>query len=328
MSDSTKNVTFHFKGQAAEWDAYDLPSQLQVLFQSGYSIDLTTGKISARKSSGWETPWIYTKSIDCKKCNMDHNIKFNNYNYIPPRCLGCWKVTITPRNFSEMMTLHKTQLAMDVPCKLGIEVRDYVPKLYGGYYYCRSLDEGRERYEQVKKIADTEFPKIDGEGPAVLLKRGCTEFEFKLGPSPYWIMPDKMKETDELLEMYIEDSGVYNGTQTKFQKAHVFKKWIKWAHSHGDMSYLPWNGGEPVVGDYVKFHEGDIDDIKDEIALAEAVMKAQQNNVAVDPDVLVKFRGMVQRYGIETNTDPEYLSKVMDYMTVPRELANGSDQTT
>lgn len=326
--DSTKNVTFNFKGEAAEWDLMDLPSQLAPLFRSGYHIDLTTGKIMTRKSSGWDTPWIYTKSIDCKKCHMDHTVKFNLYNYIPPRCLSCWKVTISPRNFAEMFTLYETQRAMDVPCKLGIEVRDYVPKHYGGYYYCKSLDEGRERVEQVKKIADTEFPKINGEAPKVLLKRGCTEYEFKLGPSPYWVMPDNMKETDEVLEMYLEGSAIYNQKQTEFQTAHVKKKWMKWAHSHGDFSYLPWNGGEPVVGDYVRFDEGDIDEIKNDMALAEATMLAQQNGKNLDPDMLMGFRGLVQKYGMTNSVDPKYLNKIMDYMTFPKEMATDADQTT
>jgi hypothetical protein len=321
MVDSTLKVNYDFGGQAAEWDRMDLPNQLQPLLASGYRIDFESGMIKSRKASGWQTPWIYTKSIDSKFCNMDHNIKFNHYNYIPPRCLNCWKVVVGPQSFAQMFKLWEVERAMDVPCKLGIELRDYTAKSYGGYFYCDSFDQGRERYEQVKKAMKEHV----GDDVPVILKRGCTEYELVLGPSPFWVMPDKMKETDELLDLYVERGSMFNSRQTEYQKAHVLKKWIKWAHSRNDMSYLPWNGGKPIVPDYVKFHEGDIDAIKDELAMAEAAKKAELNGEPINPEAFMKFREQVKQISKDSGIKSEYLLKATDYMT---EVLHDGDQTT
>jgi hypothetical protein len=315
-------VPMNWKGQAADWNDYDLPTQLAPLFAQGYHIDHATGMITKRTAGGWDTPWIYVKSIDSKKCNIDHNIKFNTYKFIPPRCLQCWKVVATPNTFEQLMKLYEVECGMDVPCKCGIEVRDYTAKSYGGYFYNSSFEEGRERYEQVRKAMDDHV----GKDVPVLLKRGCTEFEFKSGiPAPMWHMTKEAEKVNEIVDLYVDDTPIHNGRQTRFQKAHVFKRWMMWAHSRGDFSYTPWNGGERLVGDYVTFHEGDIEGIKEEIAVGEAYARARSEGTPVDPELLKRYRELSRNYSAETGIGQDLLQKALDY---PVEVANGSDQTT
>jgi hypothetical protein len=315
-------VPMNWKGKGAEWKKYDLPSQLNTLFMQGWHISPDSGMITRKAAPGWDTPWIYVKSIDSKKCNIDHNIKYNIYGFIPPRCLQCWKVVVTPNTFDQLMRLYEVELGMDVPCKCGIEVRDYTAKSYGGYFYNASFDEGRERYEQVKNAVKEHV----GDDVHVLLKRGCTEFEFKSGiPAPMWHITPQAEEINDIVDLYVDDTPVHNGRQTRYCKAHVFKRWMMWAHSRGDFSYLPWNGGERLVGDYVTFHEGDIDGIKDEIAVGEAYARAKSQGVEVDPEMLKQYRELSQKYGADMQIAPDVLSNALDY---PTEMKNDSDQTT
>lgn len=325
MSNGKLSVPMNWEGKGAEWDKYDLPTQLMPLLTSGgYHIDQRTGMITVRQTSGWNTPWIYTKSIDTKKCNLDHNIKFNTYKYIPPRCLQCWKVVVTPTTYMDLHKLYEIECAMDVPCKCGIEVRDYTSKAYGGYFYTNSIDEGRERYEQVRKAVDEHI----GPDTDVLLKRGCTEYELKLKmPSPMWHMTPETEEVDEIIDLYVSDTPVHNGRQTRFQKAHVFKRWMIWAHSRGDFSYLPHNNGQKLVDDYVTFHEGDLDQIKEEIALGEAWARSNSTGQSADPELLREFRKLREEFAINAGVTHDTLDQLGQYMKFEPEVQNDSDQT-
>jgi len=218
-----------------------------------------------------ETPWCHAKGTPLKHCALDHNVLFPCFNIIHPRCLQCWKVVVTPHNLIQLFELEQIQLEMNVPCKCGIELRDYTPKFYGGYFYNHSLDEGRERYEQVRKAVDTQM--TDGKNVDVILKRGCTEYEMIKGPSHLWHTTAEEEAMIELCDAFIE-SPRSNGDQSRMVKNHVKLRWFLWAHMNGDMTYKELNDGKSIFPDYVKYHDKPIDDIKHDLALASANMKA------------------------------------------------------
>ena len=160
---------------------------------------------------------------------------------------------------------------MDVPAKCGIEMRDYTPKFYGGYFYNNSLDEGRERYEQVRKAIDENM--TGGKDVSVILKRGCTEFEMLKGPSHAWHNTGGEEYMLEIIDAFVHNPRG-GGEQSKMVKDHVKLKWFLWAHMNGDMSYKELNGGKSLFPDYVKYHEGDIDLIKRDMTISHAAAKA------------------------------------------------------
>jgi len=269
----------------------DYGGKFGFLTDRGYIFDAKDGRFripSDQRSLLQPTPWCHAKHAPSKHCAFDHNLVFNNFNIIPPRCLQCWKVVATPKTFDELMQLETIQKQMDVPCKCGIELRDYTPKLYGGYWYNNSLDEGRFRYEQVKKIlADNLSEKI---AETVILKRGCTEYEMIKGPSPYWHMTDDEEEQLEIINSYV-DVPRGNTEQQEVQKKAVRIKWFLYAHMNADMSYLPYNNDTPLFPGYVPFHEGNIDDIKKDLIMA-------QNNA---------------KYGTPMEVTSDFLENVQEY---------------
>ena len=164
---------------------------------------------------------------------------------------------------------------MDVPSKCGIEMRDYTPKHYGGYFYTHSLEEGRERYEQVRKGVDE---AIDGgKDLSVILKRGCTEYEMIKGPSVYWHNTAEESKMLELIDAFV-DLSRSNNRQSEMVKNSVRLKWALWAHSNGDFTYKELNNGKALFPDYVKYHEGDIEDIKKDLESAQEEMKLREIN--------------------------------------------------
>jgi hypothetical protein len=184
------------------------------------------------------------------------------------------------------------------PCKCGIEVRDYTPKHYGAYYYADSLDEGYDMYDVVAH----ELKENVGDKAHAILKRGCTEFEFIKGPSPRWHRSPRDEKIEELIDCYLE-VATNNNEQTELVKNHVFLKWILWAHSNGDMTYKPWNGGKDLFPDYVSYHDKDRATMKQEVALARA--SALHNGVK--PKNVKKVMGDLFKSGMKYGVDPNVI---------------------
>jgi hypothetical protein len=299
------NEAMKLKGMAKEISDKDIITKLSGIVGPIYYWDANR-QILARHNHKFNmvhhTPWIHQKSSIYKRCGFDHNICFNYFGIIPPRCLECWKVVVNPRNFSEIVKLRALQQDFDVPSKCGIEMRDYTNKLYGGYFYTNSFDEGRDMYKLVREgVNDMISPDVP-----VILKRGCTEFEMIAGPSPGWHMTLQQERGLLELEGFVEQH-YSNAPQSELVQNYVFLKWILWAHYCGDMTYLPWNGGEPLFPPVVTYHEGTREKCKQELAIAKAHVLsgvsgedcnkmltsvfAASNEHKIDPNVVFNMAG-------------------------------------
>ena len=270
---------------------YDIMPRIQKLLSSGYYIR-NDGKVTTiLKGKSPDPPWIYTRSHPELNCTFWHEVMFGAIGIFPPGCMNCWKVVVRPRTIKELIYLLEVQDELTTRyCKCGIEVRGYVPALYGGYFYNQSQEEGLECLEDVRKlVAENISPDIP-----VVLKRYCTEFELKFGPSDeleetlmrgYFIHPDEGKKTVmQLSEMQIwrhaaeqifdvapetvpcdcagqlgcmkcHGLGYTAVPQPPFVKQHVIHKWFEWAWAHGDMTVKEFFGGEPLYTPSVRYEK-------------------------------------------------------------------------
>ena len=142
---------------------------------------------------------------------------------------------------------------MDVPCKWGRELRPEVNGLWGGYFYCRGVEEGRQRYKEVRELVDK---RMSPETP-VLLKRYCTEFEIDGGPtsneSPDELTEEEKKIEEEVLFLFPQRGSFTNSPE--WINTKVMREWIEYAHACGDNSYLELNEGESLIKPYVKYNK-------------------------------------------------------------------------
>jgi hypothetical protein len=92
------------------------------------------------------------------------------------------------------------------------------------------------------------------------------------GPSPAWHLNPAEERVLKLLEHYTEFTDSSNVGQSDNAKHHVQLKWFLWAHMNGDFSYVPYNGGEKLFPDYVRYDNKDRAIIKQEMALATAAV--------------------------------------------------------
>ncbi|MHA2067618.1 MAG: hypothetical protein ACXABY_24910, partial [Candidatus Thorarchaeota archaeon] len=140
--------TMKYAGKGLAANQKDMISFLAPLVPMGYYWDrekdmlVNPGKLTPALTH--ETPWDHAMHGTSKRCGLDHHVLFDIYGVIPHRCLDCWKCCVTIDTFEDLMKVQALQREQarehNMPCKCGIEVRDYTPKHYGAYYYSDSLD--------------------------------------------------------------------------------------------------------------------------------------------------------------------------------------------
>ena len=240
---------------------YDIVPKILPLLAKGYIIR-KDGKVApGMRSKFADPPWIYTRHKKDLPCSFCTEVLFNTLNVFPRQCLGCWKVVVRPRTVKELILLLEVEEKYtERPCKCGIEKRDYVPALYGGYFYNGSEKEGLECLEDVKGLVSEHIsPDV-----SVILKRYCTEFELKFGPSTqiedsllrgYYIDTDGKNvpimnigemQVWEQMATQIFDVDEDKSAQPDFVRQHVINKWFQWAWANGDMTVKEFFDGEPL----------------------------------------------------------------------------------
>lgn len=257
------------KGEYGEFTKKDLISPAVNMFSKGWRLD-DDGVARPLAETAMEvvTPWIHAVPGRDKDCGLWHQIMFDEYRILPSACMECWKVVVQPRNLKELFGLLEFQYGipgkhapMDLdrgcghPCKCGIEVRPYTPKLYGGYFYSGSLDEGMECYNWVREqMSDIFDPDMK-----VILKRACTEFELAFGPSNLWVIPDgQLDKEDEIMDLFDRHVADNPPKQPDILIPSIKKRWVQWAFQNGDETYKLFTNGEPLYTPGVTYQDLDL----------------------------------------------------------------------
>lgn len=217
------------------------------------------GKLKEFKRLSKDIPWICTKEMKGfptqKQCTIYLTYFKDNLGFIHSFCHDCYKVVVKPKTIVQLFKLYDIQQEMGVAAKCGVEVRSYIASYYGGYFYTRSLEEGQTMYYRVRKIIDEKLSR----DVAVILKRGCTEFEMKFGASDKWeILPNQKEWEEKFRNIYVEDSK-YPEETPPYLAAHIKRKWIHFAATQKipDMTYKELTGGKPLAPEckYVTYQD-------------------------------------------------------------------------
>ena len=241
-----------------------------LLEQAGYKLRDGDGKIVCDTFMAFHTPWHHVHHADGLDCHTWHKIMFDvafgklGRKYAPSKCHSCWKVVIRTKTLKQLFALLHLQMRMGLPSKCGIEVRETVNGLYGGYFYNKSLEEGVWCYAQVRKEIDAD--PVLGPETAVILKRACTEFELLCGPSDEWVANQEQMALEALIDKwFVRD--INQRTQPPHAIATVHRRWIEWAYANGDQTYLEYTNGAPIHPKVITYHHLAVksDDEKKEI---------------------------------------------------------------
>jgi hypothetical protein len=197
---------------------------------------------------------------------------FDIYGILPSACLQCWKVVYSPQTLEQLFETIEVQRKIGKPCKCGIEIRPQTDRLYGAYWYNRSLDEGQERYREVlaalqeNEILAPSVSELDQDGypTNLILKRACTEFELAFGPSNMWdgIITDEQLSREEKISEMFDTSAHSSMEQDPRIQEKVKMRWIKWAYENGDKTYLKYTDNQPLYKKCLTYHKLDLSSLK------------------------------------------------------------------
>jgi len=224
------------------------------MFDPGRWIDTESAKLHQMGAIDPDVGWIYVCADPKRYCMIYQEIE-SGFGFIPTRCLSCWKIVVMPRSFHELMQLYNLQVKMskddrECYCKCGIEVRNEVSRHYGGYFYTNSKGEGLRRYKIVREAVDKQMnPEVK-----VLLKRYCTEFEYRYGPSDkYKQPPGAVRVENEIYRNIKLEKECYSTPE--WVRRHVMQYWMLFAWGRADPTVKLYNNGEPLFPEYVTYHK-------------------------------------------------------------------------
>jgi hypothetical protein len=212
---------------------------------ASYYIDSVTNKIKVElREKRLDHNWIHNEAPLGGNCDVYQEI-FNAFRFVPTYCLDCYKLVVRPKTVKQLIQLWELQDELGLPSKCGWESREYVHGNYGGYFYARGLEHGKQLQKEL-------VPKIEeklGHVP-IHLKRFCTEFEHELcsGDTSRYQQPIGAKEIeakmiDALDDCYKEEAK----SQPDFLKERIMLRWLKKAYSAGDETALEFNNGQPFL---------------------------------------------------------------------------------
>ena len=247
--------------------SHDVLSWLEPLWKNqGWILRESDGKLyNPKRGFAIDTPWVHYGHNLSNQCGLWSHIIFSVVSqrmgqlfdegrpFVPSGCQSCYKVVARPQNICQVFAWDEILNEWQVPSKLGLESRPSVPAFWGSYFYCRSLEEGKARYQQVRERLDNS-PDLGPDVPA-LLKRGCTEMEHLCGPSNLWEITEEQKQIERLISDIIDYGEAHDKPQPDAVIWRVKRRWIEWAYEHNDLTYLQLTGGKPIFPPYVTYHE-------------------------------------------------------------------------
>lgn len=213
--------------------------------------------------------WIYTNPNPNLHCGFYMDGVFMHLNFIHSMCMECWKVVVKMNSVVQLFKIYEWQknftqndMGKDRFCKCGIEQRHYTNYNYGAYFYNRGIEQGKLRHAQVFKAMQELFGKDNvssvpgsvGQGKVeVILKRYCTEFELKLGPTDKYERPAAADEMEKALnEAFLLEK--FCPGQPDFLLRHIQFKWLEHAWMRGDQTAKLFNNGDPFYTPVVTYH--------------------------------------------------------------------------
>jgi hypothetical protein len=204
---------------------------LEPLTRGGWHWDLDGKFKMAKVSQPHDTPWLHAPyaipgsiedGIDCGYLTMFHNYVLKQKG-AHSFCMECYKVVVMPETLEQVQKIAEWQHGTGWACKVGAERRNYTQRKWGAYFYCRGVEQGRERYKQVREWVDENLGKHIG----VILKRGCTEFEQHMGDSDKWQMLPHQEEIEEEAKKVVHYEPM-PPIQAESIQHHVWDIWDDW----------------------------------------------------------------------------------------------------
>jgi len=163
---------------------------------------------------------------------------------VPFGCRNCYKVKVVSNSLRQLVAVKGIAESVPASSKSGVEVDNPENQhLYGTYFYFLGLDRAREAYKVLRAKID-QHGKL-GAGVKMLIKRGCTNYERKCGPSDQYTFDPRQEDIERhLFPRFVAD--VRLGAKKTVRDGIQFLEWIRTAYRIGDDTYKDFTDGKDL----------------------------------------------------------------------------------
>jgi hypothetical protein len=163
---------------------------------------------------------------------------------VPFGCRHCFKVKVVTDNLRQMMAVKEIAASVSATSKSRVELSNPENQhLYGTYFYVLGHDRARALYKGLRAKID-EHGKL-GSGIKMLIKRGCTNYEHKCGPSERYTFDPQQEEIERHFFARFA-SNVRLGMSKSFHDGMQMWEWVRIAFRIGDNTYKDFTDGKDL----------------------------------------------------------------------------------
>jgi hypothetical protein len=219
---------------AMQAGATSVAGNLQCAIEAGRLIEDADGTLALAGDPKQNVNWMYVANGPALGCGFLMDFMFHHAYAeaaVPDGCSACYKVKVVPRTLRELVAAW--QIARRIKCrsKWGTDLNNpYSQNIYAGYFYISGLDAARALFKLAREAFDAE-PKIAPD-IQMTIKRGCSEYEAKLGPS------DRYRFTPEMAALETHLKSRFRERKAEHFPSMVAAHWIETAFRIGDDTYL------------------------------------------------------------------------------------------
>jgi hypothetical protein len=208
--------------------------------ESGRLVESDDGKFQLPGKPKPNVNWMFVANDPPLGCGFLMYFLFRHAyaeSAVPAGCSACYKVKVVPRTLRELVAAWEIGKRIACRSKWGTDLNNpFSQNVYAGYFYVSGLEAARALFKVVRDAIDRD-PKL-GPDIAMTIKRGCSEYEARLGPSDRYQFSPEMAEVEAYLKSRFQERKIAE------EPVKVAAHWIETAFRIGDDTYLDFTGGK------------------------------------------------------------------------------------
>ncbi len=226
-------------------------ANLEAAIAAGEVIRHADGRLELPERKGRGETYIIKPGDFGQPCEFLDNFMFRQIygqKAVPIGCRDCYKVKVSSATLRQLMAVKEISEEFPGKAKSGAEIHSMLNQtIYGTYFYFLGLDKARKIYKQLRKKID-EHPKL-GPAVAMIIKRGCTNYERSCGPSDRYTFDPRLAD----VEKYFWSRFVRSAPRQSSEVSGAIAKMamVRVAYRIGDDTYKDLTDGKdlfrPVV---------------------------------------------------------------------------------
>jgi len=214
-----------------------------------------SGDAVAREEVGGKGGFLGQRAETDRFCHFLNDFLFDQaYGEatVPFGCQDCYKIKVSTRSLRAMMAVKGIAEATAYSTKSGSDVDNPTnSSLYSTYLYFDGIVPALETFRNLRRQLD-EHPDL-GPDVAATIKRGCSNYERKVGPSDRYAFDARLADVEAYLRERFVDCRPPRSTPKEAVKALRMLRLIEIAYRIGDETYKDFTGGKPIFAPTVDY---------------------------------------------------------------------------